>query len=211
MAEISKQERIPCIFNSVKSISPSFVHGWGLVLAILGAIACSGISLAAPITSVYTGLTPSACKKSQAEAEPEGVVHACPGLAGYTLLVEEADSRASVTVVTPSKKEFPLRFRETVTKAFNTLGTKAEWRVRSTQKKIIPLGMTVRVDAALDVGTVTKTISFLVVTKLTNESVCVIAKIPLRRGSKSLARQKADTSTGQPCVQTALSSHTKDK
>ena len=76
------------------------------------------------IDSVYTGIAGAAWAIIAVDEEAGATTQRCPGVAGYALLVEDDDSRMSITVVAPNGEQRPLDFWQVVTTAFSTLGAK---------------------------------------------------------------------------------------
>ncbi|MBD2249083.1 hypothetical protein, partial [Nostoc sp. FACHB-888] len=66
-------------------------------------------------------------------------------MADYSLLVQDADARESVTVLTPNGQQHSLKYSQVITSAFSTLGEKAEWRVENRGGKVLPIALIVRV------------------------------------------------------------------
>ena len=97
--------------------------------------------------SVYTDLAPAGCKTIETHEESAGSVQKCPGVGGYELLVEDDDSRQSVTVVGPDGKRHPLNYWQVVTTGFSSLGERAEWRVEKKGGGLRPYALIVRVNA----------------------------------------------------------------
>src|SRR5688572_21353487 len=73
-----------------------------------------------PVTSLYSDLGSSTCKTTQVDEETGSSVQNCPGIAGYKLQVLDDDSRQSITVVAPDRKEYPLDLWDVVTRSFSS-------------------------------------------------------------------------------------------
>jgi hypothetical protein len=155
---------------------------------------------AGAVSSIYTPLTPGKCKTIRENEETGSDVQQCPGVAGYTLLVDGDDSRMSVTVVTPAGKEFPLNYWDVITLAFSHLGDKAEWRVVKQGNKILPIALIVRVNAQENPES-SKLTSYLAVAKIAGEQICVTDKIRPNPTANVEARRAADASANKPCFQ----------
>jgi hypothetical protein len=153
---------------------------------------------ATPIRSIYTGLTARACRTIQVDGESGSSVQSCPGVSGYRLLVEDSDNRMSVTVVTPDGKKCPLDYWHSVTLNFSTLGSKAEWRVIKKGGRTVPFALIVRVNAT-DPET-DRVTSYLSVSKITPQKICVIDKVAPGPRANLEARQAADESGVRPCM-----------
>ena len=145
--------------------------------------------------SVYTDIAPARCKTVETHEETGGSVQKCPGVAGYELLVEDDDSRQSVTVVSPDGKKHPLNYWQVITSAFSSLGEKAEWRVEKKGGKVRPYALIVRVNASENPEKPDEKTSYLAVAKITGDAVCVTDKVK----TNEEARQAADASAARPC------------
>jgi hypothetical protein len=132
--------------------------------------------------------------------EHESIQQECPGFASYQLHVIESDLRQSITLIKQGK-EYPLQFWATVSPQFSTLGTKAEWRFIVNNKTLSPIALISRLNVVTG-EEANETTSWLVVSKITEEHVCVVAKVrPQRDGSQNQkARDIADKSGELPCL-----------
>jgi len=148
--------------------------------------------------SRYTPL--SAAKCITLHEEQDFILQECPGFAGYQLHVSEGDLRQSITLVRDGK-EHPLQFWDTVSPLFSTLGTKAEWRFIANNRKLSPIALITRLNVVTG-EKADQTTSWLVVTKITMSSICVVGKIrPQRDGTQNQkARDMADKSTDMACL-----------
>ena len=73
-------------------------------------ILCCALPLLAyvpAVDSVYTNITGARCKTVETHEEGASSVQKCAGVAGYSLLVEDDDSRQSV--IAPTYQSRPLR------------------------------------------------------------------------------------------------------
>lgn len=163
-------------------------------LILLGALPL--FAYAPAVESVYTDLAPARCKTIEEAEEGASSVQKCPGIAGYELLVEDFDSRQSITVVTPDGKKHPLNYGQVITSGFSSVGEKAEWRVEKKGGKVRPHALIVRVNANDNPEKPEQKTSYLAVAKLTEAEVCVTAKVK----TNEAARQAADASAAKPCL-----------
>ena len=147
--------------------------------------------------SVYTDIAAARCKTIETHEEGASSVQKCPGVAGYELLVEDDDSRQSVTVVSPDGKKHPLNYWQVITTGFSSLGEKAEWRVEKKGGKVHPFALIVRVNASENPEKPEEKTSYLAVAKITAGEVCVTDKVK----TNEEARQAADASADKPCLQ----------
>jgi len=169
--------------------------------SLIGLLAAS--LAAAPIDSVYSPLVGKDCGIVENGIERAYATFECPGIADFRLRVLRDDGRASVTVVTPGGKQFPLEYWNVVTRAFSDLGPTAEWRVTRTQGKATPIALIVRVNAdeAGDAGAPPRRRSLLAVAKITPEVICVVRTIDAAPAANRDARALADAAAAEPCLQ----------
>jgi hypothetical protein len=147
--------------------------------------------------SVYTTIAAAGCKTIETHEEGASSVQKCAGVGGYSLLVEDDDSRQSVTVVSPDGKKHPLNYWQVITTGFSSLGEKAEWRVEKKGARVRPYALIVRVNASENPEKPEQTTSYLAVAKITPGAVCVTDKVK----TNEEARQAADASAAKPCLE----------
>ena len=151
--------------------------------------------------SVYTTLEAQHCRPLKSDSSGAGqYLGRCPGVDGYSLLVAEDDLRQNITVVTPHGARHSLELWEVVSSAFSHLGSKAEWRITKLKGKVLPIALIVRFTASEDAAQPNKTTSYLAVSKITTESVCVTDKISAGTNANEEARRAADVSGTKPCL-----------
>ncbi len=130
----------------------------------------------------------------------ESIVQECPSFSGYRLHASEFDLRQSLTLL-KGGHEYPLEFWDTVSPAFSTLGSKAEWRFIEETDKPRAIALIVRLNVVTG-EEANKTKSWLVVSKITDKNICVVGKIPPQTdGSQNQkARDLADAAEAMPCL-----------
>lgn len=144
--------------------------------------------------SVYTDLAPARCKKAVVDRESGASARRCPGAAGYSLLAESDDDRASVTVVAADGTRYPLRYWDVVTPYFSRLGPRAEWRVA---KHGLPHAFIVRVDTVA-APEASKTASYLAVAKIAPPMICITDRIAPSPNAE--AHASADAAPAKACL-----------
>jgi hypothetical protein len=148
--------------------------------------------------SIYSELSGPTCSREK----ETGIVtseHECPGVAGYRVIVTNVDGRASITVITPEKKQFDLGLSRMCKGGFGSVGQKAEWRVTDQGGRQVPMALIVRVNCqSSDVPA--RTVSYLSVSKITEHEVCLTDGIPAVRDANVRARVAADASASKPCL-----------
>jgi hypothetical protein len=144
--------------------------------------------------SIYTSLDTKTCKTIEQSNEDAGwYVGECKGIGGYNLQVTEGDIRQSINVITPSKKKFELDFSR-VSGAFSSVGAKAEWRMKGK----VPVALIVRFNVS-DVDDETKTISYLVVSKISKTNSCITDVVNAGKNQNADAQKSADAAASKPC------------
>jgi hypothetical protein len=175
----------------VRNLIAIFISGWTLLL----------LASATSIDSIYTNLSSTHCKTIKVEKETGSSVQKCPGVAGYSLLVEDDDARQSVTVLTPDGKPHPLNYWQVITTAFSTVGEKAEWRVERKGGRVRPIALIVRVYANENPDSPNERTSYLAVAKITAEKICVTERVKGGATANEAARRAADASANKPCLE----------
>jgi len=82
--------------------------------------------------------------------------------------------------------------------AFATLGQKAEWRVANRNGKDVPIALIVRLE--VQAGGTVKGGSYLTVSKITGQGICVTDRIDPAADANEKARAAADASANRPCL-----------
>ncbi len=177
-----------------------------IILAAMVGIFCS-ISTAGQgkITSIYTDLGEKGCKTIELDESGAGYYRGrCKGVGGFQLDVLEADIRQTVNVIFPDGSASELNFWNVVSGAFSSVGPRAEWRVKTVNKKSVPFALIVRFetgteDPESEVFRMIKT-SYLVVSKIESGNACVTDVVPPTVKNQNVeARKLADASAGKPC------------
>jgi hypothetical protein len=144
--------------------------------------------------SIYTSTTEKACKAQRVSDDEGGdYIGICPGISGYKLKLIEGDLRQTLYVITPRKKEHPLRFNEFYY-SFSAIGEKVEWRLR----RGVPVALIARYNVS-DVENSEKRTSYLMVVKITKSFSCVTDVVPPEAKQNETARKLADASSTKAC------------
>ncbi len=172
--------------------------GYALFAGI--AIALPNISFPSNTDSIYTSLVENDC--TVIEHDPDGgdfVRERCKGVADYALDVLSGDLRQTLDVITPQGKTFQLDLISTVSGGFSYLGNKAEWRINKEGKHSKPFALIVRFNANDDAENPEKVTSYLVVSKITDHTICVTDVVNPMKNANEHARQLADQSMNKRC------------
>lgn len=186
--------------NNIKWLFILLVGGLLLIPVIQAATKISRPSQS--ISSIYTSLSGKKCKTLSVDDETGSTVMQCSGIANYSLKVLTDDSRQSVNVISPDKKEYPLNYWQIITPYFSSLGSKAEWRILTTGGVKKPVALIIRVNASeqKDVDAKIEKRSYLAVAKITKTNICVTDKILPVINANEQARIAADNSMKKSCL-----------
>ena len=154
---------------------------------------------------VYTDIGEQACQalpKSDADADAEYADVLCPGVAGYQLQqrIWQGDAAAELSMRAPDGRLHRLAPLAPAPHTGQTsyLGPRAEWRLRRAGGKARPVALIVRNNVVhLESGRLT---SFLVVSKISPQGICVTAHVPPAAGANTRAAALADQAATQPCL-----------
>ena len=156
------------------------------------------VTTSSAIKSVYTDLNGKVCSAERTTSEVSSE-RTCPGLEGFKLIVQNDDERDSITIITPDGRKHPLNFFQTISDGhFCSVGNKAEWRVATRNGKDVPIALIARVD--VQAGDDNKLTSYLSVSKITEQGICVTDRINPVANANEKARQAADSSANKPCL-----------
>jgi len=162
------------------------------LLAGLLTLATTGADAA---TSMYTNLHGSSCKTIEHDKASGARTRRCPGVAGYRLLVHEANAQSSIDIVTPAGAVYPLEYWEVVTPGLSRVGRKAEWRVEKRGAKLVPVALLVRLDTSnpLAEGPRIAPGSIITAARIAHDGACVVYQgNAALRTADAAARSAAD-------------------
>lgn len=147
------------------------------------------------ITSVYTDLIDTRCKTLELDEDEGGSYKGeCAGAGGYKLHVIEGDLRQTVNVISPDGKTHELKYWE-LFGGFSAVGPKAEWRMKGKT----PIALIIRLNVSENPEDSSKTTSYLIVSKITKDEICVTDTLLPTRSHNAEARKAADRAATKPC------------
>jgi len=149
-----------------------------------------------PYASSYTSIEQKDCLTL--DSDNLGSIQECESFSDIKVKVIEGDIRQSITL-TRNEKEYELEFCSTVSSAFSSLGSKIEWRHKKQEPEKLK-GMIVRLEVNDDPDDMEHISSYLVVSKITNDNICVVGKILPQENQNEVARKMLDSSTKLPCL-----------
>ncbi len=169
------------------------------LFAVLSLSFLSASAFAGGLTTDYTPLKGKTCKTKKLGDENGGyfTTH-CKGMAGYSVILDEGDSRSSLRFKRSGSAPMDVEGGLITDKQLSFIyvaGTKVEWRSTVEHGKKTPVAIIYRVagqdDSDADVKN-WKDIQFLQVAKITPNQICVIASVLADGNENATARQIAD-------------------
>jgi hypothetical protein len=172
------------------------IFSFALTLSIVSSI----FAQKTKIESVYTNIDTKTCKTLESETEGTGWYRGeCRGVGGYKLQVTEGDLRQSIDLVAPNKTKYELDFIGHVSGGFSSIGAKAEWRVARKGKTKKPIALIVRFNVSENPEDSSVITSYLVVSKITSNQICITNIVKAGAKANEEARKFADLSADAPC------------
>jgi len=147
-------------------------------------------------TSSYTSIAEQDC--ITLNSDNMGSIQECEPFLDIKVKVIEGDLRQSIVLMRKGK-EYDLNFWSIVSPMFSFLGQKIEWRHQLGKPEKLK-GMIVRFEASDNFENLDKTSSYLVVSKISKDKICVVAKIAPSEDQNEIARKILDSKKVLPCL-----------
>ena len=147
-------------------------------------------------TSSYTSIEESDC--TDLDSDSMGSIQECESFEDITVKVIEGDLRQMITLIR-NNQEYNLDFWSIVSPMFSTLGAKIEWRHEIDKPRKLK-GMIVRFEASDNFDNFDKTSSYLVVSKITDDKMCVVSKVAPSEKQNEIARKFLDAKEQLSCL-----------
>ena len=172
-----------------------------LLLMVL--ILASAYSVSAQsVESMYTELKGKTCRTLERNDEEAGyLLTQCQGVGGYKLQVAAGDDRETITVVKPDGSKHELNLGQVGGGGFSYVGPRAEWRVRRENGRIIPVALIVRLNVSTAPSDPSKTTSYLTVSKITSQKICLVEAVTPKPNANEAARVAADSAASKACYE----------
>lgn len=153
-------------------------------------------------TSMYSDLYGKSCKIVELDKASGASTRRCAGVAGYSLLVHEANAQTSVDIVTPWRAVYPLEYWEVVTPGLARVGRKAEWRVEQRGTRLVPTALLVRLDTgnALTSGPRVAPGPVLTAARIAADGACVVYQGDATPKSADAAARSAAADRRSKCL-----------
>ncbi len=144
--------------------------------------------------SVYTSTKTGACRTISSNPDEAGSYEGeCAGVGGYKVRLLEGDIRQTINIITPGKKKFELNFWGFYS-GFSSIGEKIEWRTKGG----VPVALIARFNVA-GAEDSSKSTSYLMISKISKTSSCVVDVIMPGAKQNDNARVSADLASTKPC------------
>lgn len=165
---------------------------------------CAATTPAQKIRSRYSAVSEQKCRTLEEEPGMY-VLLECTGVGGYKLKLADVDLRQTLTVITPAGKQYDLDFN---TEYFSYVGEKAEWRVKKTRGKIVPVALVLRFYTQENPQNDLEVTAYFLAVKITADKICGVDVIKASAArARRKARQSADQSSRKRCLETKADSN----
>lgn len=160
------------------------------------------VAHAASYSSSYATILKEHCTVLPNQAGEKDVVQACPSFKNIKINVVSNDVQQYI-VLSQNNRQYPLIFNDTKTQniARTTLGSTIEWRQKLGRPSKV-VGMIMRINVFT---TANKKRSFLVVSKVTDQEICIVGSVPPQRNQNQQARRMVDSASNKACISSPLS------
>lgn len=146
--------------------------------------------------SSYTSISQKDC--ISLDSDNLGSVEECESFNDIGVKVIESDTREGI-ILTRNKKEYALDFWSTISPNFFSLGFAIEWRYEKEKPENLK-GLIVRFDVSDHIEKEQEISSYLVVSKITKDEICIVAKVALQKDQHKIARDILDAKEEKACL-----------
>ena len=174
-----------------------------LISIIFSSLSYAGESSGIKYISSYTSIDEKDCVTL--DSDNLGSIQECEAFANIRVKVVEGDIRQGITL-TRQNREYILNFQSIVQVGFSSLGNKIEWRHEKGKPENLK-GMIVRLDVNENPEDLDKITFYLIVSKITEDNICVVGKILPQSNQEELARAMLDSKEELPCLKSTIKKH----
>jgi hypothetical protein len=169
-----------------------------ILLTLLFSVFLIPLTYAANFVSSYATIAEDHCSTLTNQGQ-QGSTQTCPSFKAIGIRVIRDEVQQHL-ILNRGNQEYPLIFNDTTTKniARTTLGSTLEWRLK--RGRVVGLIMRLNVFT-----TAKKKRSFLVVSKVTDQTICVVGSVSPQRKQNERARNMVDSAANKPCLSAPLS------
>lgn len=147
-------------------------------------------------TSSYTSINQKDCMTL--DSDNLGSIQECEPFAHIGVKVIEGDIQQSI-ILTRNRKEYVLDLTGIIGSRFSLLGSKIEWRHELGKPENLK-GLIVRFEVSHNHEQLEDVSSYLLVSKVLNDEVCVVAKVVPQNYQAKRAREILDSQQSLPCI-----------
>jgi hypothetical protein len=169
-----------------------FLFGQGLIEAEQNNV----VSSDSMYESSYTSIAQKDCQTL--ESDNLGSIEECESFAGMKVIVIEGDTKQGI-ILTRDNKRYELDFGSLVSQGFISLNSDLEWRYKR-QEFDNPRAMILRLEVNEDEDDVEKVTSYALISKITENEICVVGKIKTEENQDELVRKMAEEAISMPCL-----------
>jgi hypothetical protein len=169
-----------------------FLFGQGLIEAEQNNVVSSN----SMYESSYTSIAQKDCQTL--ESDNLGSIEECESFAGMKVIVIEGDTKQGI-ILTRDNKRYELDFGSLVSQGFISLNSDLEWRYKR-QEFDNPRAMILRLEVNEDEDDVEKVTSYALISKITENEICVVGKIKTEENQDELVRKMAEEAISMPCL-----------
>jgi len=170
-------------------------------LLIVTLLSTFGFAKNTVFESAYTEIDLSKdCKLLKTYEPSMGGAFDCGNFANIAIEITSDDGRDFVTLIRQNIR-YDLDLGRVITPLFRELGKKMEWRYPKAHKTN-PTAMIVRLNISIE-GQRQEDYSidsYLIVSKITKDEICLVGKISPQKNQNILAREMADKASTLPCL-----------
>jgi len=148
--------------------------------------------------SSYTSIAQKDCRTL--ESDNLGSIEECESFADIKVTVIEGDIKQGI-MLRRDGKNYELNFRNAISYTFISLGLELEWRYKRNQFDN-PIALITRLDVNNDPEDPEKISSYLVVSKITDNEICIVGKIEAQKNKNQMAKDMAEKSSTMSCIET---------
>lgn len=146
--------------------------------------------------SSYTSIDQKDCHTL--ESDNLGSIQECESFADMKVTVIEGDVRQSITL-TRNERQYELKFWNMLSSGFSALGLELEWRYKHNQFDS-PLGLIVNLEVNEDEENMEAMSSYLIVSKIREEDICIVSKVPPQKDQHLAAQKILESPDELPCL-----------
>lgn len=150
--------------------------------------------------SSYTSIDEHSCSVKKVYENGMGAMSKCENFGSIGVGFSSDDGRDELTLFR-NNKSYNLDISQTITPLFTQLGKKIEWRYPKGQKHN-PKSIIVRLNIDIEGETQKdrKRVSYLIVSKITKNRICIVEKVAPQKNQNQIARDISNRALSITCL-----------